>query len=301
MNFFKEAKKYHIPFYSHPQFIFVLNGLIILLLDFIIFAILNNLFPEPEIPLISVFILTAVFLILSFLLYQVFSKNLEVNRLKTEFLSIFFHEIGRPLTVFDWTLDLFFSEKDEKEKEKYYQELKKVIFGMKNLLRDTVTLNRVEEVKKGDLRKEEIPLRKKVEEILNNFKTQLEKKKLRIELFIPENLTVFLPLEIFEILLKNLIENAVIYNKEGGEIFIEAKRKDKKFFFKIKDSGIGIPSDDQKFIFQKFFRAENAKKTEGIGLGLFICKEIIETLKGRINFESKEGKGTTFFFSLPLN
>jgi len=300
MNFLQEAKKYHIPFYSHPQFVFLLNGFFIIFINLFAFLVANQFFSDPEIPLILVSILTSLFLILSYFITRIFSKILELNRLKTEFFSIFAHEVKRPLVIFEWTLDLFSEEKSDEERKKYFHELKKTIFQMKNLLRQIAILSQIEEGEGIKEKKEKIDFKKFIEKILENFRLDIDKKELKTEILIPENLFLFSSPDFLNILLANLIENAILYNRKGGKIQIEAEIKNKKFFCAVSDEGIGIPKEDQKFIFQKFFRARNSKGVKGAGLGLFICKEIIKKLKGQINFKSKEGKGTTFFFSLPL-
>jgi signal transduction histidine kinase len=300
MNFFEEAKKYHIPFYSHPQFVFLLNGFLIIVINLIVFLMVNQFFEDPAIPLVIVSGLTSFSLILSYFITQIFSKILDLNRLKTEFFSIFAHEVKRPLVIFEWTLDLFSQELNEEEKKKYFHELRKTIFQMKKLLKQIMILSQVEEGEGVSEKKEKIDFKKFVEKILEGFQLEISKKKLKIETLIPENLFLFSFPDFLNILLSNLIENAILYNRQEGKIKIEAEIKNKKFFCAVSDQGIGIPKEDQKFIFQKFFRAKNSKDIKGVGLGLFICKEIIKRLKGQINFKSKEGKGTTFFFTLPL-
>jgi len=300
MNFFEEAKKYHIPFYSHPQFVFLLNGLLIIVINLIVFLMVNQFFEDPAIPVVIVSSLTSFSLILSYFITQIFSKILDLNRLKTEFFSIFAHEVKRPLVIFEWTLDLFSQEVNEEERKKYFHELRKTIFQMKKLLKQIMILSQVEEGEGVSEEKEKIDFKKFVEKILEDFQLEIAKKKIKIEILIPENLFLFAPPSFLNILLSNLIENAIFYNRQEGKIEIEAKIKNKNFFCAVSDQGMGIPKEDQKFIFQKFFRAKNSKNIKGVGLGLFICKEIIKRLKGQINFKSKEGKGTIFFFTLPL-
>ncbi|MCX6758085.1 MAG: HAMP domain-containing sensor histidine kinase, partial [Candidatus Nealsonbacteria bacterium] len=87
------------------------------------------------------------------------------------------------------------------------------------------------------------------------------------------------------------------------EINIKVYHKNSNIVFEIADNGIGIPKEDQKYIFQKFFRADNVRRyqTNGSGLGLYISKSIIERSGGKIGFESREGVGTTFWFKLPIS
>jgi signal transduction histidine kinase len=105
-----------------------------------------------------------------------------------------------------------------------------------------------------------------------------------------------------ELVLQNLIENAVKYTPEFGKIEIAVEFTNTFFKFKIKDNGVGIPEKDQKKLFSKFFRAENVMRmqTEGSGLGLFIVKNIIIKHGGDITYKSQEGKGTEFVITLPM-
>jgi signal transduction histidine kinase len=100
---------------------------------------------------------------------------------------------------------------------------------------------------------------------------------------------------------QNLVSNAIKYSPENSRIFWGHKDEKEKIIFFVKDSGLGIPLDQQKEIFDKFFRASNVLMTgtEGTGLGLYIAKSIVEAHGGKIWFESKEKEGTTFFLELP--
>jgi signal transduction histidine kinase len=100
----------------------------------------------------------------------------------------------------------------------------------------------------------------------------------------------------------NLVSNAIKYTPAGGRIEIAMGRAGSSLRWSIQDSGIGISQDAQKRLFEKFFRAENAHTvdTEGTGLGLYLVRLIVERLGGAIACESQEGRGTLFYFTLPL-
>ncbi|MCD6402659.1 HAMP domain-containing histidine kinase, partial [bacterium] len=109
------------------------------------------------------------------------------------------------------------------------------------------------------------------------------------------------PFQIKQVI-ENLLDNAIRYTKDKGKVEMLLKKKNKKLHFEIKDNGVGIPKEDQKYIFQKFFRSSNVMRhrTQGSGLGLYIAKAIIEKSGGKIGFQSKENKGSTFYFTLPI-
>jgi two-component system sensor histidine kinase VicK len=102
--------------------------------------------------------------------------------------------------------------------------------------------------------------------------------------------------------LMNLLSNAVKYSPKGGKIIIEVEKNEKELLTSVQDEGLGIPEEMQAKLFTKFFRVDNSDHREigGTGLGLALCKDIIELHGGKIWVESKEGEGTRFIFSIPL-
>jgi signal transduction histidine kinase len=106
---------------------------------------------------------------------------------------------------------------------------------------------------------------------------------------------------LFQIVLQNFVTNAVKYTQSNHEVHVRSRREGDRLIFSVQDTGMGIPVNEQKRVFEKFFRAHNVRTmdTDGTGLGLYISKAIAERLGGRIFFESTEGKGSTFTLILP--
>ncbi|HTY81362.1 MAG TPA: ATP-binding protein, partial [Dehalococcoidales bacterium] len=103
-----------------------------------------------------------------------------------------------------------------------------------------------------------------------------------------------------ERVLNNLIDNAIKYSPDGGDITVSARLKNDEVVLSVKDNGIGITAADQARLFRPFERLETSSDIMGIGLGLNVCRRLIEAQGGRIWVESERGKGSTFFFTLPL-
>lgn len=240
------------------------------------------------------------------ILHDITHKKL-VERLKNEFVSLVAHQLRTPLSVIKWTLQMLL-EGDlgeiNKEQKKYIQKTyisnERMIF----LINDLLNVARIEE---GRFVYE--PVLADLDSIINNvldlYKENIAKKEIEIEFKKPKEKLPKIKVDVEKIILAigNLLNNAIDYSYKGGKITISIRDNKKgEIEFLIKDNGIGIPKNQQERIFTKFFRAASAVKfeTEGSGLGLFIAKNIIEAHQGRIWFESEEEKGTTFYFTLPV-
>jgi len=234
------------------------------------------------------------------------TREKMIEQMKTEFVSLAAHQLRTPLSAIKWTLRMLLDGDlggitDEQRNfiEKTYKSNERMI----DLINDLLDVTRIEEGRY--LYK---PVRTQMETIVkfvvDSYQDEASKRQLKIEFKAPKKKlpSVLIDVEKIRLSVQNLIDNAIRYSKPGGKVTVSVGYAKKELEVIVKDSGVGIPADQQKRIFTKFFRAANVMRmdTEGSGLGLFIAKNIIEAHGGRIWFESEEGKGTTFSFALPV-
>lgn len=228
-----------------------------------------------------------------------------VERMKTEFVSLAAHQLRTPLSAIKWTLRMLLdgdlgkiTEEQRDFITKTYQSNERMITLINNLL----DITRIEEgryIYKPALTEFE-PI---VGFVLDSCKEEAERKKIKIEFRKPKKKSsrVMVDVEKIRLAVENLLENAIKYTQAGGKVIVLLKNAPGKIELSVKDSGVGIPKDQQERVFAKFFRGANVirMETEGTGLGLFITKNIVEAHGGKIWFESEENKGSTFYLTLP--
>jgi len=304
-NIVSQCRKYGLSLWQCPQFLFLLMGLIIIVSSILSYMIGSRYIDDPGTVALVVIIITAVLFTIASIITRSFENLAELSRMKSEFINVVSHQIRSPLTNLKWALDFLTSndwKKTPEKEEEYRSVLYENINRMSELVDDLLVVSRLEQGT-VPLRKKEVSLEKMVEGLLSEFKSFAAACNLKIEFSHQAGLPlVFVDPSQMKIVFENLIDNAIRYTKGGGKIRLHLEKKDKNIYFEIKDSGVGIPKEDQKYIFQKFFRSENMmrEQTKGSGLGLFITKAIVEEMGGKIGFISEEGKGTTFFFNLPI-
>jgi signal transduction histidine kinase len=304
---FKECKKYHLPLYWCPSFIFFILGLIIIFSILASYFIANKIISNPLIVALICIFLACFLLILSYFVTKTFEALAESNRIKSEFISIASHQLRTPISNLKFTLEILMSGKKgkiEPEQVEYFRILKENTIRLKELTADLLLVSKIES---GEfkLQKEKFDIRELTENLVKNFIPFAKAHNVEIKCYFEENLPkIFGDKEKIKQVIETLLDNAVKYSKKGKSLVeIKICKKPKEIYFEIKDEGIGIPQKDQKHIFEKFFRASNVSKGDiaGTGLGLFIAKSIVERSGGKINLKSEEGKGTTISFTLPVS
>ncbi|MCK5490562.1 MAG: PAS domain S-box protein [Candidatus Pacebacteria bacterium] len=242
-----------------------------------------------------------------FALFHDITREKTVQKLKNEFVSIAAHQLRTPLSAIKWTLTTILDGdlgEMNKEQKKYLQKSNLSNERMISLVNDLLNLSRIEEGKyiqiKNFLKIEDI-----INEVIVDEEVKTKKKNIIFKFKKDNNIPdISVDKEKIILLIQNLIENAINYCYENTKIYINlmGNKTKNEIQFSITNTGIGIPEELKNRIFTKFFRADNAVKTEtiGTGLGLYINKNIVESHGGKIWFESEEKKDTTFYFTLPI-
>lgn len=305
LNIYAQCRRYGLSLWQCPQFLFLIMGLIIIVAIFTAYAIGTQYVGDPELVALIILFITAILFVIAVVITQSFERLAEVSRMKSEFINIVTHQLRSPLTNLKWAIDFLISGDINEVKEKevdYFKILKENAFRMGELIDNLLIVSRIEQ---GNfpLKKEAVSLEDLVKELIKDFQPFAIASNVEIEFQAEKDLPkIFIDPSQIKLLIDNLISNAIRYTRGRGKVVIHLLKEEKNLYFEVEDNGVGIPKDDQKYIFQKFFRATNALRyqTQGSGLGLYIAKCVAESSGGKIGFKSEEGKGSTFWFTIPI-
>jgi PAS domain S-box-containing protein len=234
---------------------------------------------------------------------QSLEKEKELNELKSRFVSTISHEFRTPLTSMlasSQLLQRYYNKWPEEKKMNTLKRIENSVIYMNEMIDDVLTLNRAESGRLifNPAKIEIVSIAKVILEEINmiaspghTFVTEFSQEK--IEAFVDEKL--------IRHIISNLLTNAVKYSPNGGKIFFSISRCTKELEITIEDEGIGISEEDQKKLFQPFFRGSNIETITGTGLGLSITERAVKLHNGTIIFSSKLNEGTTFRINIPLD
>lgn len=302
LNIPAQCRRYKIPLWQCPQFLFLVMGIVIIAAAITAYLIGVRLIEDPQIIALIVLVLSSILFVFAYLINISFEKLAEANRMKTEFVRIVSHQLRSPVTNLSWAVDSLLSGdlgRIAGDQLEYFKILKENNSRMKELIKDLLLTSRIEE---GTLpvQKEAASLVEIIKSLISESLPFARASNIEIEFNFAQSLPkIFTDPQQIKVVIENLLDNAIRYAGRRGKIKISLDKKEKDIYFKIQDNGVGIPREDQKYIFQKFFRSRS-KNRGGSGLGLFIAKSVIEKLGGKIWFNSEEGKNTTFYFTLPI-
>ncbi|MEI7498134.1 MAG: PAS domain S-box protein [Candidatus Falkowbacteria bacterium] len=231
------------------------------------------------------------------------TKEREVDKAKSEFVSLASHQLKTPLTGIMWMTELLLKEKLSLNQGDYVNNVNRSAKKLIRLVDDLLNVSHIDTGRKFDIVLEKVDLVALIKDVIADNQVSAEKKGV---VFRHEHqlnkMIVNVDPEKFKQVIDNLINNAVKYSKTNGNVTVECRKSETDVVIMITDNGIGIPKNQQNRMFEKFFRADNAAKsaTDGTGLGLYIAKSIVEAHEGRIWFESSENHGTTFYVKFSI-
>ncbi|MGC8762274.1 MAG: HAMP domain-containing sensor histidine kinase [Acidobacteriota bacterium] len=225
-----------------------------------------------------------------------------LERVKADLVANVSHELRTPLTALLSLAEVLDDPALPEERRRHFLgRLKAQATRMQRLLEDLLTLSRLEEEGPPPLR-EVVDLGAMAEDLASALEGPAEEAKVRLQVEVPRGLTLHADPLLLESVLKNLLDNAVRYNRPGGEVLLRARDGGAFAEITVSDTGEGIPARHLPRIFERFYRvdAHRSREKGGTGLGLAIVKHAVQRMGGEVSVESTVGAGTTFTVRLPL-
>lgn len=231
------------------------------------------------------------------------TKEYEIDKMKSEFISIASHQLRTPLTSIITHAHMLSDGFVGPLTDEQQAFMDNIVFSAGRMHELISTLLNITRIEAGKIAVTPVPTdwQKLAVEINKELMPRITEKNQKLQVSISKvKLIETDPLLLREVM-ANLLSNAIKYTPDGGEVEVMLATHNEEIVYSVKDSGYGIPSDQQARIFTKFFRASNviSKENIGTGLGLYMVRGIADNLGGRVWFESEENRGTTFYFALP--
>jgi two-component system phosphate regulon sensor histidine kinase PhoR len=224
--------------------------------------------------------------------------------MRRDFAANVSHEVKTPLTAikgFVETLRHSCSEAPE-ETERFVGIIEKHVNRLTAIVDDLISLSRIErDDEKKEIKLERNPIKQVVQSAIDSCLEKAESKKITIDFMCEENISAMIDPTLLEQAIVNLIDNAINYSNEGNSMSISVVAQDTMAVISVRDYGIGIAKEHLPRLFERFYRADNARsrKMGGTGLGLAIVKHIAQAHGGHVASVSEPGKGSTFSIHLP--
>lgn len=245
------------------------------------------------------------------------SEESKIDKAKSEFVTLASHQLRTPLSAISWHTEILLEEdigKINKDQKNQLEVIYKSNRRMVELVEALLNVSRLE-IGSFDIELEQVKAQELLEKVLSDLHIYINEKSLKIKTKYSKTLKkINTDRNLLLLTMYTIILNAIKYTPEKGSVTVGMRivksgtsvggkvLAKESFVFEVKDTGYGIPKSEQKHIFTKLFRAENIKKfdSNGNGLGLYIIKNMLTYLDGKIWFKSQENKGTAFYVAIPL-
>lgn len=242
------------------------------------------------------------------IIFRDITREKEIDRAKSEFVSLASHQLRTPLGVIKWYLETLTHEAYVAGApvvvRNYIAEIYKSNERVLSLVRDLLSVSRIEQGRVKNV-SHTADLLQIVREVVEQMKIVADKKKITLHITIPVPTIPAVTIDVlrFREVIENLVENAIAYTPVGGSVDVLAHTRRNALYIRVQDTGMGVAAPDQKKLFTKFFRSEKAVEhnPEGSGLGLYVVKSYVEGWGGTISAHSREGRGSTFTIRMPMS
>lgn len=226
----------------------------------------------------------------------------ELEQLKNNFVSLISHDLKTPIAKIQAVVDrVMMQNKIEPELKNDFENLKVYSEELNRYIQSILKLLRVES-KEFKINKETADINTIIESVVENVRPLYVQKNIQVKLNLEPMFLIEFDVTLMTEVILNLVENAIKYSPNDGQIFVRTSESDSDVLIEITDTGEGISDEDQEHIWKKFTRGKNQDlKTKGSGLGLYLVKYFVELHQGKISFKSQLGKGTSFYIQLPID
>jgi len=231
------------------------------------------------------------------------SDNLDLSSVTT-----IVHDLKTPITSIMGFIELLQKDDhDEEKRQSFYNIIATESARLLKMVNDVLYVSRTSEQKSKENKtenNESCNIGVQIHKYVKELAPLAEKRNINVDINMNAgNIYVSVPESKVARILTNIIENAIKYNRESGKVFIDVSEEGSSVIIRIRDTGVGIASEELDKVFDKFYRSSTSKKMniDGTGLGLAIAKDIVESYGGEIKVESELGKCTEFMISLPIS
>jgi len=221
-----------------------------------------------------------------------------LDEMKSNIIANVSHELRTPITIAKGAIELVMDEKDQKKRKELLKIALNALLRQNFIVEDLLQAARLE---RGEMKLEKVDMANLINRVTEEFRPMLMKNNIQMEKNVEEGLFATADPNQIEHVLRNLITNAIKFNKPGGSVIIEAQKRGDMVEVCVSDTGIGIPEDQQEKIFERFYQVDSSpsRRYGGTGMGLAIVKEIVEAHGGKVTVESRPGEGSRFCFTVP--